>query len=347
MSMNAPTVPVNLEAENKTIGCCFFDSTGETYLKVRQIVSPDDFYLFANQQVFKGLVKIYEEHSTVDELLVAEYLNGLGTLEEVGGHTGLLGYTENIGSSLQASHFANIVREKSKLRQTIKACKVASEKAHEEAVPADEIVMDLADFISKNEPKSEIKPVSDSGSELLNDFELMLKGEYQKNIVRTHIPHLDEKLGAGGIAQGEVCVVAAPTSCGKSALALNIALRAAVNDSVPSLIFSLEMPRKQITKRLVQAISGANLRQIQDRVISPEQMDKVRDAVKTVEKLPIFTEHSVKSASDLLTKTKAMVKKHDIKLVVIDYLQLVPWNSKLSKNDGIAEISHKVKQLST
>lgn len=345
MSMNAPTVPVNLEAENKTIGCCFFDSTGETYLKVRQIVSPDDFYLFANQQVFKGLVKIYEEHSTVDELLVAEYLNGLGTLEEVGGHTGLLGYTENIGSSLQASHFANIVREKSKLRQTIKACKVASEKAHEEAVPADEIVMDLADFISKNEPKSEIKPVSDSGSELLNDFELMLKGEYQKNIVRTHIPHLDEKLGAGGIAQGEVCVVAAPTSCGKSALALNIALRAAVNDSVPSLIFSLEMPRKQITKRLVQAISGANLRQIQDRVISPEQMDKVRDAVKTVEKLPIFTEHSVKSASDLLTKTKAMVKKHDIKLVVIDYLQLVPWNSKLSKNDGIAEISHKVKQL--
>ena len=119
--MNAPTVPVNLEAENKTIGCCFFDSTGETYLKVRQIVSPDDFYLFANQQVFKGLVKIYEEHSTVDELLIAEYLNGLGTLEEVGGHTGLLGYTENIGSSLQATHFANIVREKSKLRQTIRA----------------------------------------------------------------------------------------------------------------------------------------------------------------------------------------------------------------------------------
>ena len=343
--MNAPSLPVNLEAESKTIGCCFFDSTGETYLKIRQIINADDFYLFANQQVFKGLDKVYEEHNTVDEILIAEYLNSMGTLDEVGGHTGLLGYTENIGTSLQATHFANLVKEKSKLRQTIRACKLATEKAYEESVPADDIVMDLADFISNNEPKGQIKPVAESGQELLNDFELMLKGEYQKNIIRTHIPHLDEKLGSGGIAQGEVCVVAAPTSCGKSALALNIALRAAVNDSVPSLIFSLEMPRKQITKRLVQAISGANLKHIQDRVIRPDQMEKVREAVKTVEKLPIFTEHSVKSASDLLTKTKAMVKKHGIKLVVIDYLQLVPWNNRLSKNDGIAEISHKVKQL--
>ena len=278
-------------------------------------------------------------------MLIAEYLNGLGTLEEVGGYTGLLGFTENVGTVLQACHFADIVLEKSKLRQTIRACRIATEKATEEAEAADDIVMELADFVSSTEPKSQVKQISEASGELLNDFELMLKGEYQKNVIRTYIPHLDEKLGSGGIAQGEVCVLAAPTSCGKSALALNIALRAAVNDSVPSLIFSLEMPRKQLVKRLVQAISGANLRQIQERVIKPEQMQKVRDAVKSVEELPIFTEHSVKSASDLLTKTKAMVKRHGIKLVVIDYLQLVPWNNRLSKNDGIAEISHKVKQL--
>jgi replicative DNA helicase len=345
MTKIAPTVPVNLEAENKTIGCCLFDTTGDTYLTVKQTINSSDFYLFANQQVFAGLDHVYEKHNTVDELLIAEYLNGLGTLEEVGGHIGLLSYTENIGSALQASHFADIVREKSKLRQTIRACRIATEKAMDEADPADDIVMDLADFVSSTEPKSQIQAISEASGDLLNDFELMLKGEYQQNVIRTHIPHLDEKLGAGGIAQGEVCVLAAPTSCGKSALALNIALRAAVNDSVPSLIFSLEMPRKQIVKRLVQAISGANLKQIQDRIIKPDQMDKVRDAIKSVEELPIFTEHSVKSASDLMTKTKAMVKRHGIKLVVIDYLQLVPWNSRLSKNDGIAEISHKVKQL--
>ena len=345
MTQIVPNVPVNLEAESQTIGCCLLDPTGETYLKVKQTINSSDFYLFANQQVFSGLDYVYDKHNTVDELLIAEYLNGLGTLEEVGGYTGLLGFTENVGTVLQACHFADIVLEKSKLRQTIRACRIATEKATEEAEAADDIVMELADFVSSTEPKSQVKQISEASGELLNDFELMLKGEYQKNVIRTYIPHLDEKLGSGGIAQGEVCVLAAPTSCGKSALALNIALRAAVNDSVPSLIFSLEMPRKQLVKRLVQAISGANLRQIQERVIKPEQMQKVRDAVKSVEELPIFTEHSVKSASDLLTKTKAMVKRHGIKLVVIDYLQLVPWNNRLSKNDGIAEISHKVKQL--
>ena len=76
MTKIAPTVPVNLEAENKTIGCCLFDTTGDTYLTVKQTINSSDFYLFANQQVFAGLDHVYEKHNTVDELLIAEYLNG-------------------------------------------------------------------------------------------------------------------------------------------------------------------------------------------------------------------------------------------------------------------------------
>ena len=76
MTKIAPTVPVNLEAENKTIGCCLFDTTGDTYLTVKQTINSSDFYLFANQQVFAGLDHVYEKHNTVDELLIAEYLTG-------------------------------------------------------------------------------------------------------------------------------------------------------------------------------------------------------------------------------------------------------------------------------
>lgn len=337
-------VPVNLEAEQNVIGSVLTDVTGETFTKVRQIITADDFYLLANNLVFNALDKTYSEHNIIDELLVIEFLKSNGAFEEVNGVGGLLSYTENIGSALQAIFYSKIVKEKSVLRQTIRKCREVVELAQKDQ-DSDQIINTLSEFVVDKQPTLELQKISETSSDLLDEYEAMLKGEYSSNVIRTHISHLDDKLGNGGIGQGEVCVIAAPTSCGKSALALNIALRAARNDSVPTLIFSLEMPAKQITKRLVQAISGANLRQIQDRVISDNHMKSVRDAFKEVDTLPIYTEHSVKSGEDMIIKTKSMVKKHGIKLVIIDYLQLVPWNNKLSKHDGIAEVSHKVKQL--
>jgi replicative DNA helicase len=336
--------PVSLDAESKVIGCCLLDSTGETFQKVKEIITPDDFSLFANNQVFYALDKVYEKHNIVDELLIIEFLSSCGSIEEIGVIGGLLSYTNNVGTTMQAIFYAKIVKEKSVLRSTIRKCRQSIELAMDNQ-DSTEIIQELNNFVASHEPKIETEKISETGSCLLDQYEKMLAGEYTSEVVRTHIPHLDEKLGSGGIAPGEVCVIAAPTSCGKSALALNIALRAAQNEATGCLIFSFEMPARQITKRLVQAISGANLRQIEERVIAPDKMEKVREAFKILEKLPIYTEHTVKSGQDLINKTKSVIAKHDVKLVVIDYLQLVPWNSKLSKNDGIAEVSHKVKQL--
>ena len=117
---------------------------------------------------------------------------------------------------------------------------------------------------------------------LRDDYEKMLTGEYISEVVKTEIPHLDEKLGNGGVAPGEVMVIAAPTSCGKSQLALNIALRAAMNAGVSSAIVSLEMPQKQVTQRLVQCLSQVNVNLIRDRVVSKKQMASVNDALDTI-----------------------------------------------------------------
>ena len=153
-------------------------------------------------------------------------------------------------------------------------------------------------------------------------------------------------LGSGGIGAGEVLTLSAPTSCGKSALALYIATQAMLKEAVPTLIFSLEMPRKQIIKRMVQAISGANLKQIQERVISDANLQKVNEATDTVAGLPFYSIHTARNPQDVISQARNYVKKHGVKLVVIDYLQLIPWSSKAkSKAEGIADISHKVKQL--
>ena len=141
-------------------------------------------------------------------------------------------------------------------------------------------------------------------------------------------------------------VIAAPTSCGKSQLALNIALRAAMNDGVKSVIVSLEMPQKQVTQRLVQCLSQVNIKLIKDRVVSSKQMNSVNEALDTIGALNIKSIHSVKSIQDMASQVRTLVRADNIKMLIIDYLQLIPFgNGRMSKNDAIADVSHKIKQL--
>jgi replicative DNA helicase len=193
--------------------------------------------------------------------------------------------------------------------------------------------------------ESGVERISSSVEVLSKEFEEMQAGTFVRDVVRTHIPHLDEKLGAGGIGAGEVCIIAAPTSCGKSAVAINIALRAAKIESIPAAIFSFEMPQKQIARRMVQTMSGVNLRQIEENVATPAKVKAVNESSALLSKLPIFTSHSVKGADDLRSQIRLMVKNHGVKLVVIDYLQLIPYGKNVGKTEGISSISHKIKQI--
>ena len=163
--------------------------------------------------------------------------------------------------------------------------------------------------------------------------------------MKTGIDHLDDKLDEGGIGKGEVFVISAPTSCGKSQLALNIVLRAAVQDNRPIGIFSFEMPTEQLTKRMTQTASAVNLRKFRDQVITEEEKDRVYQSLEKVQNAPIYTEHYVRNIDELRSKARSLKRKHGIEALVIDYLQLIPYDTKMSKNDGVSFISHAIKQL--
>tara|TARA_Y100000992_G_C21245171_1_gene482889 strand:- start:906 stop:1514 length:609 start_codon:yes stop_codon:yes gene_type:complete len=106
------------------------------------------------------------------------------------------------------------------------------------------------------------------------------------------------------------------------------------------------MPRKQVLKRMTQALAGANLRQIQEQVMAQDKLDRVNQALDELSKVPLYTIHTIKGPKDLASKARNLVRKHGIKLIVIDYLQLIPWSSKASsKTEGIADISHQIKQM--
>jgi len=297
--------------------------------------------------MFSALLKLASKNKPLDEIHIVEELKSSGSLDEVGGVQGVMRMVDAATTELQAMHYANLIAEKSKLRKLIRQCKLAQEYALTGTKDFNDIRSELEGSVLDIDAKnSDGFSVQDSVRELMDDINLMKSGDFVPNVVRTNVGRLDLFLGNGGIAAGEVLTLAAPTSCGKSAFALYVALKAMIEQKVTVGYFSFEMPQKQIMKRMIQSISGVNVRNIQDGTADSSQADRFLKAASQAESLPLFTSHSVKSIEDLVGQARYLVRKKGAKLVVIDYLQLIGFNSKsMSKCEGIAHISHRIKQM--
>jgi replicative DNA helicase len=337
--------PVSKEAEEKLIACCCIDGTPEVYDSLKDI-SEDDFYFYKHKLLFQALDNLSQGSTPIDIVSVTEYIKSIDCLDEVDGAIGICDILSASNSSTRAHYYANIVKEKSNLRKLRRTFMLAAEDASSETVKSEDLKSQVDSSLTTIAPQSDDETVKSTVVELKQDFEKMMCGEYVTDVVRTHLPQLDSMLGNGGIGVGEVLTLSAPTSCGKSALALYIALQAVHNAEKPCLIFSLEMPRKQILRRMTQALSGANLKQIEDRVMNADKLKRVNDALDTISELPLYTLHTLKNPNDLRSKARHYVRKYGVKLIVIDYLQLIPWSRRAgSKTEGIADISHQIKQM--
>ena len=341
------TLPHNAEAEEAVIACCLLDDSPANYNSVTELVSADDFYIHRNQCIFGALGKLADASLPVDEIHLSEQLTRDDNLDAVGGVTSIYSIMDRVETSMQMHHYAKIVKEKSNLRKMNRAYRVATESIMTQSDSAENIKHTVDSEVNRIHFTQE-KPndLSSTAEEIKDEFRRMLAGEFVTDALPTHIGKLDQQLGNRGIAPGEVITLAAPTSCGKSALALNIALKSVTHNNAPCAVFSLEMPQKQLFKRMAQTLAGVNIKQISDGVISEENMKKVDEAIDQLHSVPLYTSHNVKSAEDLASQLRKLVDKQGVKLAVIDYLQLIPFNSgKVGKAEGIANISHKIKQL--
>jgi len=336
-----------VDAEERVLAHCLADGSSDFYDSIAHKINSEDFYLYRHNLVFQSVSSLAQKGEPLNEISLVEELKRSSTFDDVDGMTMITTLMEKHTSTLDANNCANVVKEKSNLRKMIKTFKVALEKAEDESEETETIRGEVEGSLLNLETTTGFDMTIDSAiDEIQEKFEQQLSGEWKDDVVKTHIPHLDDKLGNGGIGAGEVVVISAPTSCGKSQLALNIVARSAFKDNVGCGIFSLEMPRRQVLERLITAKSQANLRQIKDRVIDEERMEKVRKGCESLKGMPIYTVHSIKNIGELCSHARTMVRRHKVKLLVIDYLQLIPFNSsKQSKNDAVANISHTIKQL--
>ena len=339
--------PHNPDAEDKVIASCLLPGDTSIFDSVSAIVTADDFYTQKGRIVFEAISKLASEDKPLDEISLQEALKGTDGLDVVGGVPGILALMDCATTELQAVHCAKLIAEKSNLRSLIRHCRIAREDAETESIEFKDIRSKLESGITEIDSKdSKELTIGESVDEIVEDIRRIKSGEFVSKVVRTGIDELDGFLGSGGIAPGEVFTLAAPTSCGKSAFALYLAITAMQKQEVPVAYFSLEMPQKQLVKRMIQSLSGVNHKSIEDGSATPTHEVMYHKATKDVRDLKLYTSHQVSGADDLASQCRYLVRKKGVRMIVIDYLQLIPFGSgKISKCEGIANISHKIKQI--
>lgn len=334
------------DAERCVIASAVSDPDGGLYDELASIIQAEDFFDPKCRNMFICLGDIINSKEEISEMTLVDQLRRKKLLDDSGGIPFVMSVMDSPSTRISGLSASRIVKTHSQNRNLTRLYRQQLERLNENEEPlhiaakTEAGIREIMDTSSSN-----VANLSDSAMELKNRLQSISEGTYVSKKVSTGIPHLDEKLDEGGIGYGEVMVVAAPTSCGKSQLALNFVLRASITDNVPSAIFSFEMPANQLTKRMTQASSAVNLKRYSEGTITPMEKDRVNTAIDKLGAAPIYTEHSVRGIDDLRSKARSLKRKHGVKIIVVDYLQLIPYNPKLSKHEGISQASHGIKQM--
>lgn len=336
-------IPHNQEAEEGVIACCLNDNTA--YDTIATIVQAQDFYFPRHQTIFSAISVLSNKGEEFSEIELIEHLKKEGTDEEVGGLPAIFAIQGRVDTGIQAKSMARIVKEKSKLRQIIRSGRKAIEAAEADG-GAEEVVAQIeADMIELNKDAAEDSTIAGATEEVWQDMQAMMRGEYESHGLPFNIESFDDRLPQG-MEPGTVTVIAAPTSCGKSQLAINIAMSHAIKNGLKAGYASFEMLSKQLAKRMLQVSSGVNLARIRDHVATEQDIKFVEETKDKLKQTTILTDHRHRNIDALASLCRQWKRKHNIGLMVIDYLQLLsPPNNKCSSVEAVAYNSRRVKAL--
>jgi len=340
--------PYDLDAEEAVLGSLLLDS--EAILKIADRLRPDDFYRDKNRWVYEASCALYERNEAINQVTVAHELLRGDRLEALGGSDYLSHLIINVPTSVHVEHYARIVHRLSMMRNLISTAEKISSIGYD--APHDvEAALDSAESLL-----FELRDGKRSGGfvplgDIINSyyekvsFEEGASEDLKREHINTGFSQLDKLLG--GMHPSNMLILAARPSMGKTSLAMNIARNAAVNQGARVAIFSLEMSREELAYRFISAESGVNNRAISRNQLNEVQFERVMRAFGILSETQIYIDDSGSlKDSDMKSKARRLQEKHDIDLIVIDYIQLMR-SSRFTKNrvEEMTYISQSLKDL--
>lgn len=344
-----PVPPQNPEAEASLLGAILIDS--DAIVKVADVITQDDFYDERHGHIFAAIKDLYEKHSPIDVLTLANELRNNGQLNDVGGPSYLTELTNFVPTASHVMQYAEIVSTKAMRRKLIKASQDITTLGYDESESMQALVEQAESRLFEVSQKH-IKQDIVSLEEVLSDsFERLDELHKDKGTIRgvpTGYKDLDGVLA--GLQRSDLIVLAARPSMGKTAMVLNLAHNVAVGAGQSVLVFSLEMGKEQLVDRMLARESGVDAFALRTGNLTDADFEKIGHAMGTLSEAQIFIDDSPGiTVSDMRTKARREAHQHPLGLIIVDYLQLMSGGSKFGDGGNrvqeISEISRGLKGI--
>ena len=338
--------PQNQDAERAILGAVMLDK--DALGMAMETIQVEDFYRLEHRLVFQVMCELYETDQAIDGITVAEELERRAQLHKAGGNDYLADILAGTATAANVTYHARIVRDKSILRRLISASSEIAGDAFEGADDTDTI-LDTAQGkiynIAENRQTQAFFSVKDVVPETFRRIDEASRQKGDVTGIATGFHELDQR--TAGLQNSDLIILAARPSMGKTALALNIAYHAAVNEGTPVAFFSLEMGKEQLCMRLICASGGFNNHDLRRGKIKAEEWPKLTEACSRLSDAPIFIDDSSGiSVLEMKAKARRLKQQHDVGLIIIDYMQLMTSTARAeNRQQEISVISRNLKGM--
>ncbi|MCL0043783.1 replicative DNA helicase [Peptococcaceae bacterium] len=338
-------LPQSIDAEQAVLGSILLDK--ESIYKVMEIINPDDFYSESHRLIYKAMLNLADRDQPIDMITVSEELKKNGSLEKAGGASYIALLAGVVPTARNVEHYAHIVEEKSLKRMLIQLSIKVSAMSYEERDvhklidQAEEALIELRNrYQSKN-----LTAVNDILVQLFEQIEKMQQNRGKLTGISTGFIDLDNI--TCGLQNGDLIVLAARPSMGKTTLGLMIALNAAVRLNVPTAIFSLEMSKTQLVQRMLCAEAMVDQQKLRAGFLKDEDWLRLTQAGENLSHAPLYIDDTaILSPREILAKARNLKKDKNLGLIVIDYMQLMQGNRRAeNRQQEISDISRSLKGI--
>lgn len=345
--MADPKIPPHDEvAEQSLLGAILIDR--DALIDVSEFLRPEHFYRDSHSHIFQAMMSLYEAHEPIDVVTVAAQLKKDGTLKAVGGSAFLTELLNVVPTSAHAAKYGRIIKDCYTRRQLIKVSATVNEMAFKETGNTQEI-LDSAEqeifSIAQHAQTRDFIAIKDALAASFDRLDELHKRAGGMRGIPTGFSELDFKLA--GMQESNLLILAARPGTGKTAMILNIAQHVAVHEKIPVGIFSLEMSKEELVDRLLVAQADIDAWRLKTGKLSDDDFTRLSEAMGELAEAPMFIDDTPGlNIMEMRTKARRLQVEHDVKLIIIDYLQLADAGRRFDNRvQEVSVISQSMKNL--
>ena len=340
------SLPQSIEAEQSVIGAMLIDKSA--IAQVLEKLKEDDFYRDGHRTIYKAVQEMFSKDIAVDLVTLLEYLKTTDMLDKAGGVTYISELSASVPTTANLGAYIRIVEEKSTLRRLIKASTAIIEESYSGGKDVEKVIdsaqKKIFDIAEKKDSK-EYEALSNVLERGFLEIERLFNNKGEITGVGSGIKALDEK--TSGFQKGDMVLIAARPSMGKTTFSLNIAENAALKEGKSVVVFSLEMSKEQLAYKLLCSQANVDMLKLRTGNLEDDDWERIARATGPLAKAKIYIDDTAGiSVMDMRSKCRKIKMEHGIDMILIDYLQLMSGSAGSdNRQQEVSEISRSIKAL--